>query len=764
MLRGSEDGIAARRVLVRGMIQGVGFRPFVYRLAQRYGLCGWVRNVGDGVEIHVEGNASDVHSFVGTLSAEAPPAAAVDGIDSAPVATEDHLEFRIVSSRGDTEPTARISPDLRVCTDCLTELRNPADRRYRYPYINCTDCGPRYSIIERLPYDRASTTMAGWMMCAECTREYLHPLDRRFHAQPTACRSCGPDYVLTAPDRTHEGRGEAAIQGAARILAEGRIVAVKGIGGYHLACDALNARAVAALRERKFRKEKPFALMAADVAAAADLVEISEEARRLLESAASPIVLLPARRTIPGVAPGMDDLGIMLPYAPLHFLLFDSGAPRVLVLTSANRSNEPIVFVDEEAYDRLSGIADAFLVGERPIARRVDDSVAHIGPLGPTIVRRARGYAPAPVASLPTDEPVLAVGADLKNTVTLVVEGQAFMSPHIGDLEHLGSITAFRGAITDLLAMYGINPAELKVAHDAHPQYVSTLEAHELGASVIAVQHHHAHIASVLAEHGVLDRPVLGIALDGTGWGGDGAIWGGEFLAGSVRDGFERVGHLREARLPGGDAAARHPVQAASGFLADIEDLPDLERAPFLFDRPYRAARELLERDVRVFRTTSMGRLFDAAAALCGFTRPITYEGQAAMWLEHRARGSTQSDAYPFPALDFRPLLSAVIEDRRRGRQVADTARAFHLGLARGLAQHAAALCDEMALEAVVLSGGVFQNHLLVTLFLDALDGRRPVLTNRTVPCNDGGISLGQAALAASRYNALGKTAATASP
>ena len=760
MLRESEDDLIGRRVLVRGAIQGVGFRPFVYRLARRHGLCGWVRNAGDGVEIHLEGDPSEMDAFSGALIAEAPSAAVIEAIDTTTVAAEGHPVFLIVPSRTTGRPTAQITPDLRICSDCLAEMRNPDDRRYGYPYINCTNCGPRYSIVERLPYDRPNTTMAGWMMCGACTREYLDPLDRRFHAQPTACRSCGPDYILTAADGTPEARGGGAVRAAVRRIIEGQILAVKGIGGYHLACDAMNAGAVAALRERKFRKEKPFALMASDLTVADTLADVSPEARHLLGSVAGPIVLLPAKQAISGVAPGMNDLGIMLPYAPLHFLLFDFGAPQILVLTSANRSNEPIAIDDEEAYERLRGIADAFLVGERPIARRVEDSVVRIGPLGPAIQRRARGYAPSPVASLPTDAPVLAVGADLKNTVTLVVQGQAFMSPHLGDLEHLGSITAFREAIADLLAMYGIDRSDLQVVHDAHPQYVSTMEALELGPNAVGVQHHHAHIASVLAEHDMLDRPVLGIALDGTGWGSDGAIWGGEFLAGSVRDGFVRAAHLRETRLPGGDAAARHPVQAASGFVSDIEDLPDLEKAPFEFGRPYRAARRMLDRDVRVFRTTSTGRLFDAAAALCGFNRAITFEGQAAMWLEHQARRSTETDAYPFPALDFRPLLSALIDDRRRGRDVAHIARAFHIGLARGLAQHALAMCDELALEAVVLSGGVFQNQLLLAELVDAVGGLRPILTNRIVPCNDGGISLGQAASAACCSGNLGAPAA----
>lgn len=752
MLRESEGDVTARRVLVRGTIQGVGFRPFIYRLARGHGLCGWVRNAGDGVEIHVEGQSSDVASFLGRIETEAPTAAAVADVTSRVVEAEGQPSFQIVASRRGARTTVRVSPDLRVCADCVAEMRDPADRRAGYPYINCTECGPRYSIVRGIPYDRASTTMRDWKMCAACAREYLDPLARRFHAQPTACAACGPAYYVALPDGHVEARGSRALLDAAQRLNRGEILAVKGLGGYHLACDADNADAVHALRERKFRKEKPFALMTADLASAEALVVLMAEGRRMLQSVASPIVLLPARREMPGVAPDNDDLGIMLPYTPLHVRLFDVGAPRVLVMTSANRSNEPIAFEDAEAFEQLGEIADAFLVGERPIARRIDDSVVRIGPLGPTILRRARGYAPAPAALLPATAPILAVGADLKNAVTLVVGGEAFVSQHIGDLAHFGAISAFREAISDLLEMYDVPTAGLRVAHDIHPQYASTLEALDIGGDHVAVQHHRAHIASVLAEHGAFDLRVLGVALDGTGFGDDGSIWGGEMFAGSVRGGFDRVAHLRETRLSGGDAAAGHPVQAAAGFLADLDEPDDFEQPPFGFPERYRAARELLAKDVRVFRTTSTGRLFDAAAALCGFTRGITFEAQAAIWLEQRARRSHTDDAYPFPGLDFRPLLSAVIDDRRRGRSVDDIARAFHHGLADGLATRARELCDELGLEAVVLSGGVFQNQLLLDRLVRDLGDARPVWTNQMVPCNDGGISLGQAAVAAQHY------------
>ncbi|MGZ5154689.1 MAG: Kae1-like domain-containing protein, partial [Burkholderiales bacterium] len=442
------------------------------------------------------------------------------------------------------------------------------------------------------------------------------------------------------------------------------------------------------------------------------------------------------------------------PYTPLHHLLFAGGAPEILVMTSANRSSEPIAYEDEDALESLSGIADAFLVGERPIARRVDDSVARVGAFGPAILRRARGYSPGAVTKLPIQHPLLAVGADLKNSVTLVVQGQAFVSQHIGDLDHFEAFKAFQETIRDLTAMYEVNWDDLTIVHDAHPQYVSTTHALTLpGAAKHAIQHHRAHIASVLAERGEFERRVLGVSFDGTGYGDDGAIWGGELFAGSVKDGFMRVRHLRNAALPGGDAAARFPVQAAAGFLAQVEGLPDLAAAPFNFPQRYRAALDLVYRQLRTFPTSSMGRLFDTAAALLGFTRSVTFEGQAAMWLEQLARISNSGEAYPFPCtdglLDFRPLLMPVVQDRLRGRDRAEIARAFQRGIARGVADCATVLCGEHGLDTVVLSGGVFQNELLLEDLQELLGKELQMWTNHAVPPNDGGISLGQAAMAA---------------
>ena len=841
-------------IRVRGVVQGVGFRPFVYRLARVHALNGWVLNAEEGVEIYLEGGLDALQAFVRELETQPPPAARIASLKVRTAEPVGLTEFTIRESQRRDRLTVRISPDLPVCESCLAELFDPDDRRYFYPYINCTNCGPRYTVMLGLPYDRPRTTMQRWLLDDYCDAEYRDPANRRFHAQPVACPACGPHYELrledgqarpsvandgglprlvgpglapakadpragptfSNPDEKPQVSGplrgdEASVRRTAEVLSAGQIVAIKGLGGYHLACDARNAGAVRALRERKFRKEKPFALMAKNLKVASGLVELSPEAEELLTSAARPIVLAAARVELPSVAPESHELGVMLPYTPLHHLLFAAGAPEVLVMTSANRSSEPICYEDEDALARLAGLADAFLIGERPIARRVDDSVARAGVFGPVILRRSRGYTPGAVAALPARGPLLAVGADLKNTVTLVVDGQAFVSQHIGDLDHYECFRAFRETIEDLVSMYDVRWDDLTVAYDAHPQYASSQFALELPApQKRAVQHHRAHLASVLAERAMCETRVLGVSFDGTGYGDDGSIWGGELFAGSVAEGFERVAHLRPAALAGGDAAAQHPVQAAAGFLAQVNDaygLPDLTTPPFEFPGRFRSATELVRKGVRTFTTTSIGRLFDAAAALLGFTREVTFEGQAAMWLERLARSvaiaesspgpeegrdlpqraqsarrtesavnSAQSvisvnsvvragldavcrgdaaavEPYPFPfadgELDFRPLLSALTVDRVRGRDRCETARAFQLGLAHGLADAIKVLSRERGLNVVAISGGVFQNELLLgDLKMLLEDAGLELMTNRLVPPNDGGISLGQAALA----------------
>jgi len=741
-------------IKITGVVQGVGFRPFVYRLAHANGLKGWVLNAEEGVEIHLEGDDDPLQSFLDQMKAGSPQAAAVADITVEDAEASGFSDFTIRESTANHQPTVRISPDLPVCDDCLKELFHPQDPRYQYPYINCTNCGPRYSIIRSLPYDRCNTTMADWRLDDRCAAEYRDPVNRRFHAQPVACIVCGPLYCFQVGANVERGN-ELAIQRAVSYLQTGKIVAVKGLGGYHLACDATNAQAVGAMRSRKYRKEKPFALMVKNIDLARTLVELSPEAETLLTSVARPIVLSRSKRELPGVAPDNDELGVMLPYTPLHALLFSEGAPEILVMTSANRSSEPIAYKDDDALLQLSGIADGFLIGERPIARRVDDSVARVGPVGPAILRRSRGYAPSAVATLPSKRPILALGADLKNAITLVVAGQAFVSQHIGDLDHYSSLCAFCETVRDLLSMYQIDSHDLLVAHDSHPQYLSSVYATELaGAETFAVQHHRAHIASVLAERGIWDKRVVGVSFDGTGYGDDGTIWGGEFFAGSMREGFERVSHLRPAVLPGGDAAASNPVQAAAGFLNQLDGQPDLSAPPFSFPARYRDASHLVTADLRCFRTTSMGRLFDTAAALIGFTREVTFEGQAAMWLERLAKQASPTDAYPFPyidgELDYHPLLNTIIRDRLRGRPESEIARAFQRGVANAVYSAVITLSAAQRTDTVVLSGGVFQNDLLLTDLKNLLEpAGLQVWTNHIVPPNDGGISLGQAAFAA---------------
>ncbi len=756
--RGRPAGRERRRLRVSGIVQGVGFRPFVYRLARARGLGGWVLNDADGVLVDVVGDGPDLDGFVDALRSECPAAARIEAVrELERAAATEAPAFEIRESRHLPVPTTLISPDLAICDDCLHELFDPQDRHYRYPYINCTNCGPRYSVIQGLPYDRPRTTMRAYPMCEACGGEYHDPADRRFHAQPVACPSCGPGYRLLAADGTPEPAAD-PLAAAALKLSGGAILAIKGIGGYHLACDARDADAVVALRERKVRKEKPFALMARDVAALRAVAAPDAAELDALLSPARPIVLLPkqAGRLPEALAPGNADLGVMLPYAPLHHLLFDAGAPELLVMTSANRSSEPIAYRDEDALARLSGLADGFLVGERPIARRVDDSVVSVLGGTATILRRARGYAPAPVVSDPRfagDRPILALGAGLKNSITLAAFGHAFVSQHLGDLDNLEAARAFEETVADLCGMYRLEPASARLVHDLHPDYRSSRFASELGVPALAVQHHRAHVASVLVERGAWQRQVVGLAFDGAGLGEDGTVWGGEAFAGTLEGGLTRVAHLRSAWLPGGDAAARRPAQAAAGFLlaGQLQGWSGL-----LPERVVEVARRLVATRRHCLPTTSMGRLFDAAAALLGFDRVMTFEGQAATWLEALARDASAAagEGYPLPfdgeSWDYRPLLDGLIADVRRGTDPARCARRVHLGIAAGVVEGAAGLALATGADAVALSGGVWQNRLLHALTVDGLRQRGlEAWWNLAVPPGDGGISLGQAALAA---------------
>jgi hydrogenase maturation protein HypF len=751
----SFEGREARLISIGGVVQGVGFRPHVARLAARHALSGWVLNDQEGVRMHVEGAEAAIDVFLGELWTEAPPAAQISSMETRRVPAEGFGGFEIRPSERGPSTVVPISADLPVCDECLREIRDPRERRYGYPYVNCTNCGPRYSVVLGLPYDRPNTTMRAWELCEPCEVEYENPLDRRYHAQPIACPVCGPHLALVADDGTVRGDAR-AIEAAAELLKLGAVLAIKGIGGYHLACDARNDAAVASLRRRKFRKEKPFAVMARDLDAARALVDLDPLSEKLLRTPARPIVLAPAREERPLIAPDQARLGVMLPYAPIHHLLFAAGAPEAIVLTSGNRSSEPIAYEDEDARERLGPLCDAMLTGERPIARRVDDSVAVNGPFGIQLLRRSRGYAPGVVARLPSRGPILALGADLKNTVTLAVDGQAIVSPHIGDLEELAAAVAFEEAIADLLAMYRLAPRDVTVVHDLHPQYRSTLHALELSDAPIGVQHHHAHIASALAEHVRYDERVVGLALDGTGYGLDGAIWGCEILTGSIRGGFDRAAHLAPIALPGGDGAARHPVLCAIPYTTELGIDP--MRPPFDFPHEALLGRSLYERRFQTHESTSAGRLFDAAAALCGFTRRVSFEAQAAMWLEHLAARGGDAGAYDMRfedgLLQGTDLIEQVCADRKNGRSPEAIARAFHRGFARALAGAAQAIASETGAATIVLSGGVWQNELLAGETLDLLEkAGLEVLSNRQVPVNDGGISLGQAAIASCRLD-----------
>ncbi len=734
------------RARVTGTVQGVGFRPFVYRLAHELGLAGYVLNDERGVLLEVEGPAVAVEEFMGRLVDEAPPLAVIEGVVAESVPAVGSEGFEIVSSLAGGEADAPVTPDSAICSDCLAELLDPADRRYRYPFINCTNCGPRFSIVRGVPYDRPQTTMAAFTMCEQCRREYENPRDRRFHAQPNACASCGPRVWVHGVGASVED----PIAFVARRLREGAIVAVKGVGGFHLACDAFSSDAVAALRARKHREDKPFALMVRDVAAASRLVALGPVEKELLSSVVRPIVLAPRRfdsRVAGAVAPAASELGVMLPYSPLHHLLLgDFGG--ALVMTSGNVSDEPIAFKDDDALERLAPIADLFLLHDREIHARTDDSVVRSG----AILRRSRGYVPGRM-SLPVaaSRPLLACGAEQKNTFCVAKGDHAWVSHHIGDLEHYPTLRAFRTGIDHFERLFAVTP-EVAV-YDLHPDYLSTAYAHERpGLELFGVQHHHAHLAACLAEHG-LQGPAVGAIFDGTGYGTDGTIWGGEVLAGGL-GGCERAAWLRPVRLPGGAAAIREPWRMAFAWLAEAFGEPQAVPRALTGSVDERAwdamAAVALSPDFSPV-TSSVGRLFDAVGALCGFGVRASYEGQAAVELEaaaHRADGA--AGAYRFTLSDPRSAVQEVVFDLERGVAVSTVAARFHFGLARATVEAVAGVASERGLSVVVLSGGVFQNRLLLDAVRAGLAraGLR-VLTPEKLPANDGGISFGQAAIAA---------------
>jgi len=760
-------------IRVEGIVQGVGFRPFVYSLATRLGLGGLVGNDVNGVFAEVEGDPAAVRAFLLALEREAPPLARIERISTVAMVPAGARIFEIVASRAAGRPRTLIAADTATCPDCLRELADPGDRRFRYPFINCTNCGPRFTIVRDVPYDRPLTTMAAFAMCDQCAAEYHDPADRRFHAQPVCCPACGPRLTLLddtgKPLSDPAPPGQAsyqALDAAAALLRQGRIVAVKGLGGYHLAADAANEEAVAALRARKHREDKPFAILVADLAVGRELCLVADDAASLLASQARPIVLLP-RRPDAGVAtsaaPGNRQLGIMLPYTPLHHLLLREVA-RPLVLTSGNVSDEPIAYRDGDALDRLPGIADAFLTHDRAIHIRTDDSVGRVFGGRPMLIRRSRGYVPEAV-TVPGGfpRPVLACGAELKNTFCLAKDGRAFVSHHIGDLENAETLRSFTEGIEHFSRLFDITPQV--VAHDLHPDYLSTKYALELdGVDLTGVQHHHAHIASCLADNGA-DGPVIGVTFDGTGYGTDGTIWGGEFLVADLAD-FDRGGHLEVVPMPGGAAAIRQPWRMAAAYLDALgavgskgggPDLSGLDVAQRNAER-WDAILSMARRRVNAPLTSSAGRLFDAVAAVLGVRDQINYEGQAAVELEQLADPG-ETSAYPAaiePDTPFRArgadLVGAVVEDLAAGLPREVIAARFHNGLA-GLIQAGCELLRERhGLGTVALSGGVFQNLLLLERTVSGLQNRGfAVLVHSRVPCNDGGISLGQAVVAAAR-------------
>ena len=755
-----------RAIVVRGVVQGVGFRPFVYNLAERLHITGFVRNQTGTVLIEAEGEPSALDGFLGELTNRPPPLALIEDLSWEAREPQGERTFQIKESDTEGPSAVFISPDVATCADCLAELFDPRDRRFGYPFLNCTHCGPRLTIIEGAPYDRARTTMAAFPMCAACRAEYEDPADRRFHAQPIACPVCGPRLtLLDAAGQVIDTREPLAA--FARALQDGKIGALKSLGGYHLSCLASDSTAVAELRRRKHRDEKPFAVMVADLSAAGSLAIVGPAERALLESPRGPIVLL--RRKAAGVvadpvAPGNPWLGLMLPFTPLHHLLLRAVGGQPLVMTSGNRSDEPIVYRDDETVTTLAGIADLFLTHDRAIHVRCDDSVTRVVNDLELPIRRSRGYAPRPTPlPIACPCPTLALGGQLKATFALGRGRQAFLSHHMGDLEHFD---AYQALITDVSLyqrLFGIEPECL--VHDLHPDYATTQYARQRGAGegipLLAVQHHHAHLASCMVENGLIG-PVIGITLDGTGYGLDGHIWGGEFLIGDYRD-FRRAAHLRYVGMPGGEAAIREPWRMAIAHLADAAIAPPPALARVL-PLEMKLMRNLLERRFNTPYTSSTGRLFDAIAVLAGVRDRVNYEGQAAVELEWLATGVAPDHAYPFEIdephevtgspriIDTRPLIQGVAGDAAVGVSAAVIARRFHSTMVEMIASVCGLLRQETGVHDVVLSGGVFLNALLTSeVSARLVEEGFDVSRHRLVPPNDGGLSLGQLAVAAAR-------------
>ena len=773
----------AKHISVKGVVQGVGFRPFVYGLATRLDLHGWVCNTSGGVEILVDGQGSSVETFIRSLSLEKPPLARIDSIQVEDAPCQSSLSFEIHESQSLEGAYQPISPDMAICPDCERELFDPKNKRYLYPFINCTHCGPRFTIIKDIPYDRPSTTMADFPMCDRCRAEYTDPLNRRFHAQPIACPECGPVVELRETHSQFPTPGPrilsieirmSAILKARRLLREGYIVAIKGLGGFHLACDASNPYTVAELRDRKGRYDKPFAVMAANVTAVASVCELGPEEQNLLTSREKPIVLLLRKKPngrqaypVSGlVAPNLDELGVMLPYTPLHHLLLNQTdpilarepVPPLLVMTSGNFSEEPIATDNQDALQRLSPLADAFLLHNRDIHIRSDDSVVRLDKSDTVYLRRSRGYAPYPVALAFDVKPTLAVGGELKNTFCLARDHYAFLSHHIGDVENIETQESFEQGIRHLSHIFRVEPEIM--AYDLHPNYFTT-DYVKRSSSVlprVGVQHHHAHIASCMADNGLPDRRLIGLSFDGTGYGTDGAIWGGEVLLASYAD-FERFAHLEYLPLPGGDAATRSPWRIAAGYAhtlgIPVEDLPFLQN---IDKQALRILRQQINRKLNSPLTSSMGRLFDSVASFIGIRNEVTYEAQAAMEMEVLSKPFISS-AKPYPygieeaksanLIRLREFLSAIVQEVRANESIGAISARFH----KTIAAMAIDVCERgrerTNLNEVALSGGVWQNQTLLDLVRDGLRQKGFIVYfHRQVPSNDGGLALGQAVIA----------------
>jgi hydrogenase maturation protein HypF len=787
MSKVTKQSLKLASISVRGIVQGVGFRPFVYGLAVKHNLKGWVYNTSEDVRIEVEGEAEDVGQFERELEAKAPPLAHIEGVTIEHHPPRGYRNFEIRHSQAQEGKYQLISPDVATCQACLGELLNPEDRRYRYPFTNCTNCGPRFTIIEDMPYDRPKTTMRYFQMCSQCQAEYDNPLDRRFHAQPNACPKCGPQVELVDNQGsliTPIESGSNPIAAASQLLKEGKIVAIKGLGGFLLACDATSDTVVKTLRQRKKRSSKPFAIMVTTVDEAKRHCYVSPEEESLLTAPQSPIVLMRWREgssVSREVAPSLRFLGVMLPYTPLHHILLrDTGLP--LVMTSGNLSEEPIARDNDEALRRLSGIADYFLIHNRDIYSRYDDSVSVVERGTSQLIRRARSYAPYPIRLSFEAKQVLGCGAEEKNTFCLTKDNYAFLSQHIGDMENMETLEHFDSTISLYKRLFHIEP-EI-IAHDLHPDYLATKYARELGESgmkLVPVQHHHAHIASCLADNG-LESSVIGVAFDGTGMGADGNIWGGEFLVADYRN-FRRAGHLEYLPLPGGAAAIKRPCRTAIGYIltllgenalntviASEAKQSQLASIGQVTEVEVEVIKRQMERRVNSPLTSSMGRLFDAVSALLGIRSEIDYEGQAAVELEMAAYSSViarrvsdeaiydAQESYPYRIVEdegirivhLRDLLSAVIEDLHQGISRGRISVKFHNTVAQMIKEMCHLIADETPMvSGVALSGGVFQNRLLLRKTVSSLESSGfQVFTHRQVPCNDGGISLGQAVIA----------------